>query len=1150
MTNQFNPNQLIDANGFLSKLSELEANQSALLNTEVDEVIDDEDEDLIDEDEDTEGAAQDNTAVEIKRYYNPSELVSAESIAKSRELKYALSFAEYQNYILTHFMNDPVYLKTKAIAWDVETNAQNTKSSKFKVIGFSNAFSKDSGIYVVNEALDFKMPEDDWQKTLQLLKLLLDQSEHVIVHNSKYEKATAQNYLNYTIPHAKIEDSMIKHRIIYPGEAAGLKPATARLLKYADWDTDLNLYKDNVKKIVQSCVTLLSAKKISEQRKNEFVLFNSFWYDPRINVQSFYITLSSAPELISTDLGMALIAVGQVFDKYKILTDDMFNLLMNKIHQIVYLGGLDTSVIPYSLIPLAIIAPYGAMDAVGAYELNSYLDSQFEVKTNEVKTTMAEVAPDIDMSSFNLEFGYQSVKAQFDAGIELEYAGVKWDDDVATAEHNWHENLIIDSWFSLFKNKKFETIIKSKYKTVMFNELVVKGCTDIYNNENTELAEKIKLALSQISPIENLSFSKVQVKFKDKVVEDPMDPNVGKYLTVRYTQLYTKYPDLFNEMLDSDYDKLFYSRVNKDVIKTYKDAALIYNPNAKGKLNENIAILDHVIRTHKFVLAAIYYECLRSALKDQYWYVEVEGQKVVKRGLENTAAIFEYLLEVKAENERRNSEKEPPLNQREVFEHFLQLVSNVNYNSDEKFKALAIKGRDFVMDSLSENTILKAYDLFVIMGVSIEDESTWTPEFEWLYHFRVYRKALKIITSFINGKVGRKQVEVVTRESLTDTLPIRIRNYYDEPYVYDKEKEELLLSVDFSICTAETGRWKSGLHTIPAVSSVKNIYRSRFKGGIICSPDYSQMEVRAIATIAGEEAMLDVFRNGGDIHTRTASVVYKKAEQDVSTAERKASKGVTFALLYGSSDRSIADDVMGGDYNKAKQFLEDFYNGYRKIKTWIDAMHEIWKRTAYIPLLSNRIIHMPFPAYDDPKYNGKYAKCLRQAQNYPIQGTSSDVAGEVLQKIIEYKREHKLKSVAFSFVHDALYFDIHPDEIAVFVPIIQQYMNEYPRLAYGLPAAADLVMGVSIGEEIKIDKFNFDQSTNSFEVIASGYLDDCDALIEQWKSIYADVSFEELKEHKGEYIPKEYIFMKKKTISRYFGQTRLKVERKILVKMN
>ena len=226
-----------------------------------------------------------------------------------------------------------------------------------------------------------------------------------------------------------------------------------------------------------------------------------------------------------------------------------------------------------------------------------------------------------------------------------------------------------------------------------------------------------------------------------------------------------------------------------------------------------------------------------------------------------------------------------------MFERFKEVLMNTRLR-DQELQNICGKSLNYKLEDTKEPTLIELNDYYAIIGVNIEDESTWTPEYHFLYNFRMWKKCNKMITSYITGaKVGRGAVSVGDRESYIEgaTLTKRTRPYYsDKPF--DPKKEVHIMQPTFKVCAAETGRWKTGMHTIPAGSAIKNIYTSRFKNGIMAMPDYSAMEVRVIAGASGCEPMLKVFREGGDIHTNNAALIWNKPVEEITKEERRYSK--------------------------------------------------------------------------------------------------------------------------------------------------------------------------------------------------------------------------------------------------------------------
>ena len=116
--------------------------------------------------------------------------------------------------------------------------------------------------------------------------------------------------------------------------------------------------------------------------------------------------------------------------------------------------------------------------------------------------------------------------------------------------------------------------------------------------------------------------------------------------------------------------------------------------------------------------------------------------------------------------------------------------------------------------------------------------------------------------------------------------------------------------------------------------------------------------------------------------------------------------------------------------------------------------------------------------------------------------------------VTQHIHEKNFKSRGFSFVHDALYLDIHPDELFRVTSDTFEAMNDYPQTHYGLPVKADIVMGISMGQELDLEKWEIVDIDNEGYLYLSGYEDEFDLLIENWKSVYRVVEYEDIDEPK------------------------------------
>ena len=250
------------------------------------------------------------------------------------------------------------------------------------------------------------------------------------------------------------------------------------------------------------------------------------------------------------------------------------------------------------------------------------------------------------------------------------------------------------------------------------------------------------------------------------------------------------------------------------------------------------------------------------------WYGTEANYYYVPEAL--CAPIITALIEQKIENEpddddqsdeSSSASKKVKLTSADTFRRFAATLAETRIQSRELVMS-ASESMNYRLDSISEPNIIELNTYYCITGVDVDDQSTWTDRYKFLVNFRIWKKCNKMITTYINGaKVGRGSVWIVDKNSLEsgDTLTRRKRLYDGNVH----EDETCLMQPTYKVCTASSFRWQAGMHTIPAESSIKNIYTSRYKGGCIAAPDFSQMELRTMSGASKCKALIEAFRSGG-----------------------------------------------------------------------------------------------------------------------------------------------------------------------------------------------------------------------------------------------------------------------------------------------
>ena len=334
-------------------------------------------------------------------------------------------------------------------------------------------------------------------------------------------------------------------------------------------------------------------------------------------------------------------------------------------------------------------------------------------------------------------------------------------------------------------------------------------------------------------------------------------------------------------------------------------------------------------------------------------------------------------------------------------------------------------------------------------------------------------------------------------------------------------------------------------NTIPAESSIKNIYTSRYEGGCIAAPDFSQMELRTMSGASKCKALIEAFRSGADIHLQNAVKIFKKPAEEITAAERRYAKMASFMILYGGDYRSFGAEFLDGDVKLAKSIYDSFYEAYPEVAEYIEEKHREMKEHGKVTTLMDMFINI---SPDDDTCRGDEGKALRLAQNAPIQSASSMIAGCCLYEIMKFIRQNNFKSKIILFVHDSIEIDIHPAEMLQLASQIIPMMNKFPNEQFNMPVKADLVLGKSIGQEVTIEEIKCNEDFTEGEMICEADEDNFNSLISEWRKVYKSVTWEDISEPKTKHKSWSGLWISKLAIQRSgYGIDYRVVHRKVKV---
>jgi len=246
------------------------------------------------------------------------------------------------------------------------------------------------------------------------------------------------------------------------------------------------------------------------------------------------------------------------------------------------------------------------------------------------------------------------------------------------------------------------------------------------------------------------------------------------------------------------------------------------------------------------------------------------------------------------------------------------------------------------------------------------------------------------------------------------------------------------------------------IQQIPKDSEIRTIFVPKLDWFI--EADFSQIELRVAASLSGDPYMIDAYKKGEDLHTKTASSIFGKRPEEVSEEERFVAKTINFGILYGMGAKSLQARVSREGINiplkKAEEYIRKFFIAYPVLKAWVDEQKS--------KVLGSRMVVSPFGRIR--RLMGTSDDDLRQGVNAPVQGTASDLTlFSVMFLHNEFKRRG-LKSHIVGSVHDSILFDVADEELHCVVTLIKQIMEGLDFDFIKVPLKVDVAIGKAWGE--------------------------------------------------------------------------------------
>jgi DNA polymerase-1 len=315
--------------------------------------------------------------------------------------------------------------------------------------------------------------------------------------------------------------------------------------------------------------------------------------------------------------------------------------------------------------------------------------------------------------------------------------------------------------------------------------------------------------------------------------------------------------------------------------------------------------------------------------------------------------------------------------------------------------------------------------------------------------------------------------DVLTELALSHPLPAKILEHRSLAKLKGTYADALPVLVNprtgrihttFNQMVASTGRLSSqdpNLMNIPTRTELGRRIRAAFipeAGWRFVAADYSQIELRILAHMSGEPAIIESFRRGEDIHTRTASEVFKVAPAAVTPLQRTIAKSANFAILYGVSAFGLSQATKI-DQKEAQRYINEYFALHPRVRAFIDRTLAEGRERGWVATLLGRRRYLPDLNSNNPVARGA---AERMAMNAPVQGTASDMIKIAMVQVHAALQTRRLQARMLLQVHDELLFEAPPEEVDTVRALAREVMEA--ALPLDVPVVVDVKVGTDWSE--------------------------------------------------------------------------------------
>lgn len=300
----------------------------------------------------------------------------------------------------------------------------------------------------------------------------------------------------------------------------------------------------------------------------------------------------------------------------------------------------------------------------------------------------------------------------------------------------------------------------------------------------------------------------------------------------------------------------------------------------------------------------------------------------------------------------------------------------------------------------------------------------------------------------------------IVRDILEWRQMVKLQSTYIDALPNQVDKKTGRVHTDYMQTVAATGRLSSNnpnLQNIPIRTErgrqIRKAFIARDENYTLVSADYSQIELRIIAALCGEENMIKAFQNHEDIHKSTAAKVFNVPLEEVTKEQRSHAKTVNFGIIYGVSAFGLSNQT-NLSRKESAELIDAYYKTYPKLKSFISEQVDFARENGYVETISGRRRYLKDINSANAIVRGG---AERNAVNAPIQGSAADIIKIAMINIHKRLKQENWQSKMLLQVHDELVFDVHNSELEKIQPMIKQEMESAFTMA--VPLEVEIGMG-------------------------------------------------------------------------------------------